>query len=130
MEHTNTVSWECWWCRRVTEAAGWGAGGQTEHRGPDCSVRLKHIWILFFRNEGPNKAFDQGCGMTKAAVLRVIFTDQCWWIRREKKGMDVGGPGQTLWKPSRYELRADLGVGRKKGRGSHGHCYERRIGRK
>lgn len=51
-------------------------------------------------------------------------------IRREKKGMDVGRLVPKLWKLSRYELRADAGVGREKGRGSHGHCYKRRIVRK
>lgn len=44
--------------------------------------------------------------------------------------MDVGRPVQKLWKPSRYELRADAGVGGEKGRSSHGHCYKRGIGRK
>lgn len=52
------------------------------------------------------------------------------WVRREKKGTYVGRLVQRLWKLSRYELKADSGVGREKGRGSYGHCYQRRIVRK
>lgn len=60
------------------DTAGWEAGGQTGHGGPDLSMRLQHIWVLFFRNEGPVETFSQGCGMTQAAVLRVTLqTNAC-----------------------------------------------------
>lgn len=51
---------------------------------------------------------------------------------RERKGMEVGRQVQEPWKSSRYELRADVGVGvgGERGRGSHGHCYKIRTGRK
>lgn len=49
------------------------------------------------------------------------------WMRREKKGMDVGRPLQELWNLSRCELRADAGVGREKGRGSLGTVTEEEL---
>lgn len=39
--------------------------------------------------------------------------------------MEVGRPVQKLWKLSRYELRADVGVGGEKGRGSHGQLQKK-----
>lgn len=36
-------------------------------------VRCGCIWFLFFRGEGPAKAFYQGCGMAKATVLRIFL---------------------------------------------------------
>lgn len=123
---------ECWQRWGSQDAAGWAAGGPDEHGGPDLSIRLTHMWILFFRNEAPPKTLSRGCDMSQAAVLRVILQIRAvsGWIRRGKEGMGAGRPVQKLWKLSRYELRADAGVGREKGRGSHGQCYKRRIGRK
>lgn len=57
--------------RGTADAAAPEAGGQIEHRG--LRVRPRHLWCLRLRNEEPAKAFYQGCGMTKAAVLRVIL---------------------------------------------------------
>lgn len=50
-----------------------GGWEQIEHGGPDLQPKLRHTWLLFFRDEGPAKAFSQGCGVTKAAALGVIL---------------------------------------------------------
>lgn len=76
------------------DEAGWETGGQSEPGGLHLSVRLRHTWILFLRNEGPVKTFCEGCGVTKAAILSVVLEiDAC--VKVDEEGKEADGCGKT-----------------------------------
>lgn len=67
--------------------------------------------------------------MREAAVLRIILQIHAS-VRTDEEGKEGDGCGKTsweLWNLSRYELRADAGVGREKGRGSLGTVTEEEL---